>query len=307
MKKLLAMFLMLLPFIGSAQHLVQFKWQENGITSNGYSPAVTVKIGETHQIQFTSTPYTPDIFSEEYYYDWVYYELVNNTWIVVDTPSVFSITENGVITGLKSGFAAIKPTGHVQGNNERLYIEVTEPKEKEPNDTWESATELQSVPLQFSLSSQSDVDWFKVSATQNDEILFKISINNATIRQDYIFKVETYDSEMTMWNRFNKVLSPETNFFEVPLKAHFYTGEYYVKIYFDSTPIFFYGDTLFIQAFINGEPVSGVTEIVIDNECLSRNGVIYFDLYGRKIDLDSSKGQILIKTDGKTTSKFINR
>lgn len=43
------------------------------------------------------------------------------------------------------------------------------------------------------------------------------------------------------------------------------------------------------------------------NSGFDEENVSYYNLQGQKVDLDSSKGQILIKTDGKTTSKFINR
>lgn len=300
MKKLIAIVLMLLPMLANAQHLVQFKWQEQG-TADGYSPAVTIGVGEQHQLKFSTTPYTPNIFNDDYSFDWVYYELIENTWMVVNTPNIFSITEGGQITGLKAGFAAICPTGYIQGNNERLYIKVAAAEEKEPNDTNDAATTLNSGPIRFSISTHSDIDWFKVFANKGDEIVFRISPEGA-INQSCIFQVETYDPQLTMWGKYNEMLSPGAPYFEVPLKAEFYTGEYYIKLSFNNSPMFYYSGALSIQAFINGEPAAGAFDAIVEPD----DTIEFFNLQGQPVDIASSKGQIIIKVSGGKATKIVN-
>lgn len=303
MKKLFTIVVFVIfSIIGKAQEIIQFNWLENGVSSDGYySPAIKLSVGETHQLQYNATPNVLNLFADKQ--NWVFYEQIENTWVVVDQPQTFSISNEGVVTGLQTGIAAIKPTRYILGGNERLYIEVNESNETEPNDMAEYASELTSYPLTFYLSSQNDIDWFKVYAQQGDEITFKISCLSPLF-QNYIFQVETYDSQMTMWNKFNKTLSPEIPSFEVPLTAHYVSGYYFVKIYSNINPIFFCGERLSIQAFINGKPLSNVTTILIEENHSNREQ--YYNINGQLIDLNTYKG-IVIKNDGKNTTKFINR
>lgn len=98
-----------------------FAWNESASeTMYGY-PMITVYLNEEHKLNYSYTPsYATKIFSD--LSQFVFYE--DN--YVVDTPTVISISEDGVVTGLKIGVVGIKPTGLVVRSEEtgRLYIKV---------------------------------------------------------------------------------------------------------------------------------------------------------------------------------------
>lgn len=98
-----------------------FAWNEStSETMYGY-PMITVYLNEEHRLNYSYSPsYATKIFSD--LKQFVFYE--DN--YVVDAPTVVSISEDGVITGLKAGVIGIKPTGLVVKAAEtgRLYIKV---------------------------------------------------------------------------------------------------------------------------------------------------------------------------------------
>lgn len=51
---------------------------------------------------------------------------------------------------------------------------------------------------------------------------------------------------------------------------------------------------------------SGIYTTTAD-EKLDDNNISYYNLQGQKVELESSKGQILIKTDGKRSTKILNK
>ena len=131
MKKLLLILLALLPFASQAQ-LINFKWNESGSTQSGYTPGVTIHVGETYQLKYSTDPQTNTPFDD--LWNWVFYvyESATSQWIVEDEPSLFSISEQGVITGKSEGVAALKGTGFIQGAKDRFYIEVIPAAGQEP-------------------------------------------------------------------------------------------------------------------------------------------------------------------------------
>lgn len=151
------------------------------------------------------------------------------------------------------------------------------------------------------MSSQSDVDWFKVLADAGDEVVVKISCKNA-VYQNYMFHIETFDPSMMMLNSYNRVINEEESSFEVQVNTYTTSGWYYIKVSFNKTPIFFYGGDLMIQAFINGEPVSGIESVYVSHtECQ------YFDLRGTAVDPNYAKNQILIQKKGNISTKIFMR
>lgn len=98
-----------------------FAWNEStSETMYGY-PMITVYLNEEYRLNYSYSPsYATKIFSD--LKQFVFYE--DN--YVVDAPTVVSISEDGVITGLKAGVIGIKPTGLVVKAAEtgRLYIKV---------------------------------------------------------------------------------------------------------------------------------------------------------------------------------------
>ena len=147
----------------SKRLVYNFYWNDSyDQTYNGHR-LITIAVGEEYQLK-----YSADI-TDSLFYDlsnFVFYEPY-----VVDTPSVISIDENGVIKGLKTGLVGIKNTGAViSGSNNyddrRIYIQViSEYTETEFNDTIQWANEIKSgQTIKFMLSNTSDVDVFKFTA-----------------------------------------------------------------------------------------------------------------------------------------------
>ena len=98
-----------------------FAWNEStSETMYGY-PMITVYLNEEHRLNCSYSPsYATKIFSD--LKQFVFYD--DN--YVIDAPTVVSISEDGVVTGLKAGVIGIKPTGLVVKAAEtgRLYIKV---------------------------------------------------------------------------------------------------------------------------------------------------------------------------------------
>jgi len=98
-----------------------FTWKENtGETYSGY-PLITIEEGGEHQLKFSCTPSSATkIFSD--LSQFVFYEPY-----VVSSPTCITISEDGLVHGVKEGIVGIKPTGRVirsSSGAERVYIKV---------------------------------------------------------------------------------------------------------------------------------------------------------------------------------------
>ena len=101
--------------------VTDFVWKENtGETYSGY-PLITINEGAEHQLQYSCSPSSAThIFSD--LNQFVFYEPY-----VVNTPSCITISENGLVRGVKEGIVGIKATGRViKGSSgpDRVYINV---------------------------------------------------------------------------------------------------------------------------------------------------------------------------------------
>lgn len=175
-----------------------FSWNDTGDLYNGYYPMMTIAVGESEKLPYTSYQGSsvPNLFGS--YSDFVFYE----PQYVVSQPSVVSISPDGTVTGLKTGTVGIKPTGYIQkSGNDRLYIKVVDSyKESEYNNDFSSANIIKDgQDIQFCLSSQSDVDVFKFNRKSsymyiNVEYLGGYNYSN----YDKMLRYEVYDSNKSL-------------------------------------------------------------------------------------------------------------
>ena len=156
MKKLITLFALLLPISSFALGIItDFEWLEP-------NNKVEVVVGEPYQLKFNCSNNTLP-FTSEYADCWNHYDFDGGQHIV-SPPTGYSIDNKGVITGLISGSYAIKFTGYIQpksGVDKWLFITVvSERSEKEPNNTMDTANDIQSK-IRFGLYNVTDIDFFK--------------------------------------------------------------------------------------------------------------------------------------------------
>ena len=156
MKKLLTLIAMLMPLSTFALGLItDFEWLEP-------NNKVEVVVGEPYQLKYScsdnSLPFTND-----YVDSWVHYDFAGGQH-VVNSPTGYSIDNNGVITGLVAGSYAIKFTGWIQpksGTDKWLYITVvSERSETESNNALDTANDITNK-IRFGLYNISDIDFFR--------------------------------------------------------------------------------------------------------------------------------------------------
>ena len=102
--------------------VTDFEWKENtGSTYAGY-PLVTIDEGEEYQLHYSCSPSSATHVFEDLS-NLVFYEPT----YVVESPSVISISSEGIVKGLKAGIIGIKPTGRIikgSSGSDRVYIAV---------------------------------------------------------------------------------------------------------------------------------------------------------------------------------------
>ena len=190
--------------------------------------------------------------------NWVFYE--NNS--VVDAPTVFSMNAQGVVTGVKEGLGALKPTGFIlkASGTDRLYIKVVSSyEEQEPNNDFNNANELKGAPTTFGLYNLSDIDYFKVKANAGDKITFKIKGDNSD-NKFFGFKWSKFSSTYQSLGSGSLAIDESTGERDIEISSAFTsnygTGYYYLEIYYDqSRSQYFTYDKLTVQAFLNDKPV----------------------------------------------------
>lgn len=218
-------------------YIDSFSWNESsGETYGGY-PLITIPLGGTYQVKYSSGAGSDvlNLFGDMD--NFVYYE----PNYVVSTPTNISISPDGLVTGLKEGTTGIKPTGYIQGGGNRLYIKVASKLyESEYNDTQDYANNVPyGFPITFSLLNSSDVDWFKL---QTDKISGNISI---TLSVEYsgaaklqgnesrLCKYALYDSSMQMWGSGSFSFSNSSP--KASINKTVPAGPLYLKVYFDTS------------------------------------------------------------------------
>jgi len=219
-------------------YISDFAWNESSEeTYNMGSPLITIPVGGTYQLKYTSGAGSNvlNIFGNQA--DMVYYELSS----VLEVPTNITITPEGLVTGVKEGITGIKTTGYITSGGSRVYFRVANSlSESEFNDTEEYANNVPyGVSMNFSLMNTSDVDWFKLQTpSSSGYITATISVEypDAVIlpeKQVRLCKYSLYDSGMQLWGAgsfsfSNKELIATTTR-TVP------SGPLFLKVYFDTS------------------------------------------------------------------------
>ncbi len=215
-----------------------FTWNEStGETYGGY-PLITIPVGGTHQLKYSSGAGSNILNLFGNLNDFVFYEPT----YVVSSPANISISPEGLVTGLKEGTTGIKPTGYIQASGNRVYFKVASKMyESEYNDTKDYANNVPyGFPMVFSLMNTSDVDWFKlhtktssgyISATLSVEYSGASGLSDNEVR---LCKYTLYDSSMQLWGSGSFSFSGSSPTVSIT-KSTIPAGPLYLKVYFDTS------------------------------------------------------------------------
>ena len=196
-----------------------FKWEDaSDETLYGY-PQITILLGEEHKLKYSHTPSSATkIFSD--LDQFVFYE--NNR--VVDTPSCISITEDGIIKGVKTGIVGIKPTGCIIGAPEtgRIYINViSDYTESEYNDEMAYADIIKpGQKMKFRISDSNDIDIFKFTSPVETFKYFDIKITyegyaGDPYNNDKHVRYEMYNDNVELFGSGNITFKPEGSVYTI--------------------------------------------------------------------------------------------
>ena len=214
-----------------------FSWNESsGATYGGY-PLITIPLGGTYQLKYSSGAGSNILNLFGNLNDFVFYEPT----YVVSTPTNISISPEGLVTGLKEGTTGIKPTGYIQGGGNRVYIKVASKLyESEYNDSMDYANDVPyGFPMVFYLLNTSDVDWFKLQTnTTSGYISVSLSVEYSGAsslqgNESRLCKYSLYDSGMQQWGAGSFSFSNSSP--KVTIDKTVPAGPLYLKVYFDTS------------------------------------------------------------------------
>ena len=276
----------------TAQFVMDFKWEEYDEQWLG-CPMVTIGVGENRQLNysFSSNSLGEDIFDSASG-NWVYYD---DNYYVTDKPQCFSIDKYGVVTGVRAGIGALKPTGYIikASGTDRCFIKVVdEYSEKESNNSLETANELKGLPMRFNLFNITDIDYFKVNAKAGDKLVFKVKGCNPSYQ--YLgYKWMVFIPNMSQISGGSLMLNNGEREIEVKNTEYWGNGDYYLEIYFDPQSNFqFQSSDLTVQAFLNDKPVTAIETVRIGN---AGNAKAVYSLDGKRRQ-QLEKGLNIVKT-----------
>ena len=227
-----------------------FRWTES-------SNRITIAVGEEHQLQYkTSTNYSK-VFLNSMSSNWVHIVFAGMQH-VVDNPDGYTISEKGVILGLKVGSYAIYPTGLIQpadGADKWLYITVVSVKEEtEPNNTMESASEL-NTRIKCGLYNSTDIDYFrhKHNLSVGKYVTFKVHYTGYR-DSPFGYRWATFSNGMMVGS--GSLLEQDQECDALVLNR----DDVYLEIYFNQSlsQYFNTGETFQIEVYEDGEPVSKI-------------------------------------------------
>ena len=212
-----------------------FTWKEDSDeTQSGY-PMITILVGEEYKLKYSHTPSSATkIFSDMDQF--VFYE---NSY-VVDTPSYISITEDGIIKGIKTGIIGIKPTGRIlkASGTERLYINViAEYTESEYNNEMSYADIIKpGQKMKFRISNSNDIDIFKFTIPVALYDYFDIKITyegdlGTPTGVDKHLRYELYNNNVELFGSGNVIFKSEGS--STSTKKWLNTSQGYVRFYID--------------------------------------------------------------------------
>ena len=211
-----------------------FAWkEESDETMYGY-PMISILLGEEHKLKYSQNPsFATKIFSD--LDQFVFYE--NN--YVVDTPSYISITDDGVVKGIKAGIIGIKPTGLIlkAPGTERIYINViSEYTESEYNDEMAYADVIKSgQKMKFCISNSNDIDIFKFTPPVDTFEYFDIKITyegdlGTPNDKDKHVRYEIYNNNVEIFNSGDITFKSEGSVYTLE-KRFLNTAQGYIRFY----------------------------------------------------------------------------
>lgn len=162
---------------GYSRLISDFSWNVTSSETTGNDwPVITIPVNKTYKIEFNGTGLTKP-FAD--LYNIVFYELLNNVYVVVDEPTHISITPDGTIKGLSAGTTQFKATGYLVGDRRRIVIKVVDylTETKYNNETLYANTIEQGIKYQFKLSNVNDIDVFKFKVPSNSKINIRMTYN----------------------------------------------------------------------------------------------------------------------------------
>ena len=215
-----------------------FSWNEStGETYGGY-PLITIPVGGTYQLKYSSGAGSSvlNLFGD--LNDFVFYEPT----YAVSSPTNISISPEGLVTGLKEGTTGIKPTGYIQASGSRVYFKVASKMyESEYNDTKDYANNVPyGFPMVFSLMNRTDVDWFKLQTKSSSgyiSVTLSVEYSGASSlsgNEGRLCKYTLYDSSMQLWGSGSFSFSNSSPTVSIT-KSTIPAGPLYLKIYFDTS------------------------------------------------------------------------
>ena len=152
--------------------VTDFQFKDNtGETAYGY-PALTMLVGEKHQLVYSYTPsYATNVFSN--LKSFKFKEVFGNAFVIVNEPTVIDIEPSGTMTAKKVGQTIISVLGDgvfkKDYNTDGVYVNVVEYyNEKEDNNTFGTAN-VYKGPTKFSLYDTNDVDVFEITLPKNGQ------------------------------------------------------------------------------------------------------------------------------------------
>ena len=219
-------------------YIESFAWNESsGDTYSSY-PLITIPVGGTHQLKYTSSAGSNvlNLFGNKN--NFVFYEPT----YAVTTPTNITLSPEGLVTGVKNGTTGIKPTGSIPGGGNRVYIRVADSiNESEYNDSQDYANTVPyGLPMVFGLTNTSDVDWFKLLMDPNASGYVSVTISveysgasSLEGNEGRLCKYSLYDSSMQLWGsgsfNFSNTSATASTTRSVP------AGPLYLKVYFDTS------------------------------------------------------------------------
>lgn len=214
-----------------------FTWNESTGDTYAGEPLITIPVGGTHQLKYSSGAGSNVLNLFGNLDDFVFYEPT----YVVSAPTNISISPEGLVTGLKEGTTGIKPTGYIQASSSRVYIKVaSKVYESEYNDSKDYANHVPyGLPMVFSLLNTSDVDWFKLQTKSSSgyvSVTFTVEYSGASSlsgSESRLCKYALYDSGMQQWGSGSFSFSNSSPTASIT-KSSIPAGPLYLKVYFDS-------------------------------------------------------------------------
>ena len=245
--------------------VMDFQWLEP-------NNKVTIAVGETHQLKYSTSTNYSKVFLTSMANCWVHIDFAGMQH-VVESPEGYSINENGVIRGLKVGSYAIHPTSLIKaasGVDKWLYITVvSEREETEPNNTMETANEIQSK-IRCGLYNTTDIDYFRYDHNLNngEYVTFKIHYNGPR-EAPFGYRWATFSGGMNVEG--GSLVTQDQNCRALVTSR----DDVYLEIYYDQslTQYFDTGESFLVEIYIDGEPVLSSKTLSIS---AVGNGIVTF-------------------------------